>query len=156
MSLGTIVSFHLVFCSYQLRLASSRMLVTIWSCKMIDNLGNYECYQIFNCSAVIIHRSIFCLVRWWLGVTQSGGRLFRQDWPKSSEANRLESTTFEAAPRPKQNSSLSHVLFLRNVIAEQHLLAAKFNPILPGLLNTLQTQGGVFYPPPNSLVFFLS
>ena len=29
------------------------------------------------------------------------------------------------------------------------------NPILLGLLNTLQTQGGVFYPPPNSLVFYL-
>ena len=30
-----------------------------------------------------------------------------------------------------------------------------FNPILPGLLNTLQTWGGgVFYPPPNSLVFY--
>ena len=28
------------------------------------------------------------------------------------------------------------------------------NPILPGLLNTLQTQGGIFYPPPNSLVFY--
>ena len=29
------------------------------------------------------------------------------------------------------------------------------NPILPGLLNTFQTRGGVFYPPPNSLVFIL-
>ena len=28
------------------------------------------------------------------------------------------------------------------------------NPISPGLLNTLQTGGGVFYPPPNSLVFY--
>ena len=28
------------------------------------------------------------------------------------------------------------------------------NPFLPGLLNTLQTWGGVFYPPPNSLVFY--
>ena len=28
----------------------------------------------------------------------------------------------------------------------------QFNPILPVLLNTLQTRG-VFYPPPNSLVF---
>ena len=32
----------------------------------------------------------------------------------------------------------------------------RLNPILPRLLNTLQTQGGgVFYPPPNSLVFIL-
>ena len=29
----------------------------------------------------------------------------------------------------------------------------KFNPILPGLLNTLQTRGGRILPPPNSLVF---
>ena len=28
------------------------------------------------------------------------------------------------------------------------------NPILPGLLNTLQTRGGRILPPPNSLVFY--
>ena len=30
----------------------------------------------------------------------------------------------------------------------------RINPILPGLLNTLQTRGGYFTPPPNSLVFY--
>ena len=32
--------------------------------------------------------------------------------------------------------------------------SSSLNPILPGLLNTLQTRGGVFYPPPNSFVFY--
>ena len=30
----------------------------------------------------------------------------------------------------------------------------RFNPILTGLLYTHQKKGGVFYPPPNSLVFY--
>ena len=34
-------------------------------------------------------------------------------------------------------------------------LSNTFNPILPGLLNTLQTWGGAYFtPPPNSLVFY--
>ena len=36
-----------------------------------------------------------------------------------------------------------------------HILK-NLNPILPGLLNTLQTRGGVFYPPPFLIRLFLS
>ena len=52
-----------------------------------------------------------------------------------------------------------HFVVTRDHVRVQYsrLLSNKhFNPILPGLLNTRQTGGGVFYPPPppNSFAFY--
>ena len=40
-------------------------------------------------------------------------------------------------------------------VLHDFITSTPFNPILPGLLNTLQTRGSVFYPPPPPLLIRL-
>ena len=51
---------------------------------------------------------------------------------------------------------MSHILLDEQVFCPtKYADFAIFNPILPGLLNTLQTRGGAYFTtPPNSLVFY--